>query len=156
MEDVSSSSLLNNSNVTEEKDAQSFRKDIAINNINRSIIGQLNINSMRSRFGQLSTIINGETDIFMISGTKLDEIFPATQFYLQGFCNPYRFDRNSSDHGIMLYIRQDIPSLLIEKMFQNNSEYLFVEINLSKKKWLLCCSYNAPKNSISTHIDFLR
>ena len=154
MEDVSSRSLLNNSNVTEEKDAQSFLKDIRINNINRSIIGPLNINSLRNRFGQLSTIINGETDIFMISGTKLDEIFPATQFYLQGFCDPYRFDCNSSDHGIMLYIRQDIPSRLIEKMFQNDSEYLFVEINLSKKKWLLCCSYNAPKNSISTHIDF--
>ena len=119
MENVSSSSLLNNSNATEEKDAQSFLKDIRINNINRSIIGQLNINSLRNRFGQLSTIINGETDIFMISGTKLDEIFPATQFYLKGFCDPCRFDRNSSDHGIMLYIRQDITSRLIEKMFQN-------------------------------------
>ena len=92
MEDVSSRFLLNNSNVTEEKDAQSFLKDIRINNINRSIIGPLNINSLRNRFGQLSTIINGEIDIFMISGTKLDEIFPATQFYLQGFCDPYRFD----------------------------------------------------------------
>ena len=28
--------------------------------------------------------------------------------------------------------------------------------NLRKKKWLLCCSYNPHKNSISTHIDFLR
>ena len=39
---------------------------------------------------------------------------------------------------------------------RNNSEYFFVEINLRKKKWLLCCSYNPHKNSISTHIDFLR
>ena len=31
-------------------------------------------------------------------------------------------------------------------------ESLFVEINLQKKKWLLCCSYN-PKNSlISNHL----
>ena len=37
-----------------------------------------------------------------------------------------------------------------------NNEYFFVEINLRKKKWLLCCSYNPHKNSISTHIDFLR
>ena len=92
----------------------------------------------------------------MISETKLDETFPAAQFYLQGFCDPYRFDHNCNGGGIMLYIREDIPSRLIEKKLRNNSEYFFVEINLRKKKWLLCCSYNPHKNSISTHIDFLR
>ena len=57
---------------------------------------------------------------------------------------------------IILYIRVDIPSRLIEKKLRNNSEYFFVEIKLRTKKWLLCCSYDAHKNSISTHIDFLR
>ena len=92
----------------------------------------------------------------MISETKLDETFPAAQFSLQGFCDPYQFDRNRNGGGIMLYIREDIPSRLIEKKLRNNSEYFFVEINLRKKKWLLCCSYNPHKNSVSTHIDFLR
>ena len=55
-------------------------------------------------------MINGNTDIFMISETKLDETFPAVQFSLQGFCDPYRFDRNHNGGGIMLYIREDIPS----------------------------------------------
>ena len=138
------------------KDPQSFLKDIRINNINRLIIGQLSINSLRNKFEQLSTMINGNIDIFMISETKLDEIFPAAQFSLQGFCDPYRFDRNRNGGGIMLYIREDIPSRLIDKKLRNNSEYFFVEINLRKKKWLLCCSYNPHKNSISTHIDCLR
>ena len=92
----------------------------------------------------------------MISETKLDETFAAAQFSLQGFCDPYRFDRNRNGGGIMLYIREDIPSRLIEKKLRNNSEYFFVEINLRKKKWLLCCSYNPHRNSISSHIDFLR
>ena len=156
MEDVSFSSPLTNSNDTEIKDPQSFLKDIRINNINRLIIGQLNINSLRNKFEQLSTMINGNIDIFMISETKLDETFPAVQFFLQGFCDPHQFDRNCNGVGIMLYIREDIPSRLIEKKLRNNSEYFFVEINLRKKKWLLCCSYNPHKNSISTHIDFLR
>ena len=55
-------------------------KDIRINNINRLIIGQLNINSLRNKFKQLSTIINGNTDIFMISQAKLDESFREAQF----------------------------------------------------------------------------
>ena len=56
----------------------------------------------------------------------------------------------------VVYIREDIPSRLIERKLRNNIEYFFVENNLRKKKWLLCCSYNPHKNSISTHIDFLR
>ena len=72
---------LTNSNGTEIKDPQSFLKDIRINNINRLIIGKLNINSLRNKFEQLSTMINGNIDIFMISETKLDETFPAAVFF---------------------------------------------------------------------------
>ena len=60
-----------------------------INNINRLISGQLNIDSMRNKFEQRSTIVNSKIDILMISETKLDETFPATQFLLQGFCMPF-------------------------------------------------------------------
>ena len=120
IEDVSFSSPLTNSNDTEIKDPQSFLKDIK-----PSIIGQLNINSLRN-------------------------------FSLQGFCDPYQFARNRNGCGIMLYIKEDIPSRVIEKKLRNNSEYFFFEINLRKKKWLFCYSYNPHKNSISTHIDFLR
>ena len=101
-------------------------------------------------------MINGNIDIFMISETKLDETFPVVQFSLQGFCDPYVLDCNCNGGGIMLYIREDIPSQLIENKFRNNSKYFFVEINLRKKKWLLWCSYNPWKNSILTHIDFSR
>ena len=48
-------------------------------------------------------MIIGKIDILMISETKLDETFPAAQFLLQGFCVPYRFDRNRNG-GDMLYI----------------------------------------------------
>ena len=49
-------------------------------------------------------MIIGKIDILMISETKLDETFPAAQFLLQGFCMPYRFDRNCNGGDIMLYI----------------------------------------------------
>ena len=127
-------------------------KDIRINNINRLTIGQLNINSLRNKFKQLSTIINGNIDIFMISQAKLDETFSAVQFSWQGFCDPYRFDRDRNGDGIMLYTRENISSLLTKKKLRNNT--FFVEIYLRTKKWLLCCSHKPHKNSISTHIDF--
>ena len=105
---------------------------------------------------QWSTMINGSIDIFMISETKLDETFPVTQLSWQGFCSPYRFDHNRNGGAIMLYVIEDILLRLIEKKFWNNGEYFFVKINLRNKTWLLCYSYNTHKNSISTHIDFLR
>ena len=81
MENVSSCSPLAISNGADEKDPQSFLKDIRINNINCLIIGQLNINSLRNKSEQLSTMINGNIDIFMISETKLDETFPVAVFF---------------------------------------------------------------------------
>ena len=84
------------------------------------------------------------------------KLYQQHSFLCKVFCDPYRFDRNRNGGGIILYIREDIPSQLMEKKLRNNSEYFFVEIDLRKKKWLLCCSYNPHKNSISTHTDFLR
>ena len=60
-----------------------------LNNINRLIIGQLNINSLSNKSEPPSIMINGNIDIFMIPETKLDETFPAAQFSLQGFFNLY-------------------------------------------------------------------
>ena len=51
--------------------------------------------------------------------------------------------------GLLLNIREDIPSLLLtEYKPPENVECLFVEINIRKKKWLVCSSYNPYKNNI--------
>ena len=36
-----------------------------------------------------------------------------------------------------------------------HEEIYYVEINLQKKKWLLCCSYDPNKNTIKSHIEIL-
>ena len=115
------------------------------------ICAQLNINSLRNKFESLINIINNNIDILMISETKLDPSFPTGQFHIHGFSEPYRFDRNSSGGGILLYIREDIPSKLI--LTKMTIEGFFVEINLRKKRWLLCCSYNPKKPLISEHLN---
>ena len=99
--------------------------------------------------------IQDNIDILMISESKLDKSFPIGQFLMNGYSTPFRLDRNSHGGGILLYIREDIPAklLLVEK---DPIESFFVEINLrSKKKWLINCSYNPSKNSLSNHIEAL-
>ena len=129
-------------------------KSIRIKNLNKIIIGHLNINSLRNKFDFLVTQVKGSIDILMISETKLDESFPIGQFLMDGYRDPFSLDRNENGGGILLYVREDISSKLLS--FSSNIEGFFVEITLSnKKKWFLSCSYNPKRSQISNHLSEL-
>ena len=59
-------------------------------NVNRLIIGQLNINSLRNKFESLVQQVKGNIDILMVSETKLDNRFPVSQFFIDGYTPPFR------------------------------------------------------------------
>ena len=65
-----------------------------------SIIGHLNINSIRNKFEMLSMSVAQYVDILVLSETKLDSTFPSIQFLINGFSVPHRLDRNSKGCGI--------------------------------------------------------
>ena len=126
-------------------------------NLNRVLIGYLNINSLRNKFEILVSSIAVNLDILMISETKLDESFPVSQFFRSGFENPIRLDRSSSGGGITLYTREGIPfKSLKSNCLSANTEAFLVEVKINKKKWLLCYSYNPHKALIENHINVLR
>ena len=65
----------------------------------------------------------------MILETKIDESFPKAKFLIEGFSTSDRLDRDSNGGGTVLYVREDIPSILIA--FEDKPiETLFVEFNL--------------------------
>ena len=51
----------------------------------------------------------------MIAQTKFGDTFPLDQFYVEGFTIPYRLDRNRNGGGIIIYVREHIPSKILEK-----------------------------------------
>ena len=119
--------------------------------MNKIIVGQLNINSIRNKFDFLAQQVKGNIDILMISETKLDESFPVGQFLIAGYSVPFRFDRNGNGGGILLYIKEDISSKLLS--IYQDIEGFSVEINLrGNKKWLPNCSYNPKKVQISNYL----
>ena len=66
---------------------------------------------------------------------KLDSSFLLNKFHIDGFKTPYRLDRNQNGGGVMLYIREDIPSKsLTEIKLDNEIENIFIEINLRSNK----------------------
>ena len=123
-------------------------------NVNRLIIGNLNINSIPGKFDQLKLLVQGKVDILVITESKLDSSFPTNQFIIDGFSKPYRLDRNRNGGGILIYIRQDIPSKELKiHTFSDDVEGIFVELNLRKVKWLLLGTYHPPSQSKEYYIN---
>ena len=122
--------------------------------INKIIIAQININSIRNKFDLLFEGISNNIDILLITETKIDDSFPIAQFKAHGYSLPYRLDRDSKGGGIMLYIREDIPSKKIVSS-KSSIENFFIAINLRTTKWLVSCSYNPHSSFISDHLKEL-
>ena len=53
--------------------------------------------------------------------------------------------------GLLVFIREDILCSILN-IKQLTLEALFIEINLRKIKWLLCCPYNPYKNLIVAYL----
>ena len=66
----------------------------------------------------------------MISETKLDSTFPSSQFIIEGYAAPKRFDRNGRVGGIILYILEDIPARLLKPSLRKDFKVFYVELNL--------------------------
>ena len=85
----------------------------------------------------------------MVSETKIDMPFPTCQFVIQGVAAPFRLDRTNTGGRILIYVRDDIPSKLLNISYESSdTECLAMEINLRKTKWPLIYSYNPHKNNI--------
>ena len=124
--------------------AMEVLKELRIKNINRVIIGTLNINSVSSKLEQLREVIGNYLDVLTIQETKLDTSFPTAQLLIDGYSEPYRLDRDCHGGGVLIYVREDIPSKLLNKhTFTKNVEGLFIEINLRKCKILFFGGYRS-------------
>ena len=75
-------------------------------------------------------MLSNNVDLLLISETKIDASFPNAQFYITGY-TIYRRDRNSNGGGLLLYVKDDIPSTMLN--IDISHEALYIEINVRKK-----------------------
>ena len=55
----------------------------------------------------------------------------TSQFVIQGFAAPFRLDRTNTAGGILVYVRDDIPSKLVNISYvSSDTECLAIEISL--------------------------
>ena len=93
--------------------------------------------------------IKGNVDVIVISETKLDEFFHNGQ--IPGYALTCCLDCSQFGGGIMVFVREDIPSQVLS--LNKSIESLFTELNFCKRKWLLCCTYNLNRY-ISNHLTY--
>ena len=123
---------ITNKNETVDISPREILSNLRKNNVNKIIIGHLNINSIRNKFEYFKYLIVGYVDVILISETN--NTFPQCQFVFDGFHTPYREDRTDKGGGLLLYIREHIPCRNICFNICPNIEAITVEINLKKKK----------------------
>ena len=72
---------------------------------------------------------------------------------MHGYTTHYCLDRNANGGGLLLYVREDIPSMKIDNVdFDTGLEAMFIEINIRKTKSLISCSHNLHKADIKNHL----
>ena len=103
---------------------------------------------MSRKFDQLKCLTSNHADIFVLTETKLDEMFTTSSFLIDGFSLPFQVDQSQKGGGIFINVRSDIPSKVLTKhSFPNDIEILFVEINFRKSKWLLFRTHHPPSQN---------
>ena len=108
-------------------------------------MAHLNINSIRNKHIELFTLIDSNIDVLVIGETKLDSSFPNSQFEVDEYKSPFRKDRNSNGGGLLIYVKDDIPSCKLSDHLPrpDNTEIIATELNFRKQKWLLIGIYRS-------------
>ena len=75
MDNVNDTSVLSVISDSEVPNSSEILKKVKLNNVNRLVIGHININSLRNKYEYLKTQIKGNIDILVITESKLDDSF---------------------------------------------------------------------------------
>ena len=110
---------------------------------------------MRNKFSSLQQTVLNKADILLLSETKIDDSFPNSQFFAEGF-KMYRKDRATTGGGLLLYINENLPGKIINSYkFKEHSEIIVFEFTVSNKKWLLLGNYRPPSQNDLSFISEL-
>ena len=87
-------------------------------------------------------------EILCIDETKLDSSFPNAQIHLPDYqFPPFQTDRNSSGGGKIVYIRNRIIVKRLTVYEVQNTESIYVEISIKRRKWRILFTYRPPNNN---------
>ena len=111
-------------------DAKLGLEEMKPNSPDNLILGHVSINSIQSKFDILIYIIGNNIHIILISETKINDTFLTAQFFIIVFSIPYRHIRNRTGGRIVLFVREDVPSRVLNPKSKTEIETLSVQSKL--------------------------
>ena len=115
--------------------------------------GYLNINTIANKWENFMSLINKNVDMLCFAETKLDSSFPSGKFFEAGYASPYRLDVSANSGGLLVYIKEHIPSRLLRKFtVPKDIQIIPIEINFRKSKWLYLPIYRPDRTN---RVEFL-
>ena len=84
------------------------------------ILGNVYIISIRNKFDSLVCMLHKNVNVIFISEMN----FLLARLKIEGFTSLCSYDRNDKGGGLLLYIRKDISSYLLQSKLQCNIESL--------------------------------
>ena len=131
-------------------------RKLRLKNPKKLIFLYLNINSVRNKFKNMSSLISESADILIVTETKLDSSFPATQFVIPGFHHHFRLDINRRSGCLLVYVKGSIPAKVLTSFSTPaDTQIIVFEINLRKNKWLFVAIYKPPSLNSQYILDTL-
>ena len=100
-------------------------------------------------------MITNNTDICLLSETKIDENFPNQQFIISNYKT---FPRDRSKHGgrLLFCINENIPcKLIINEIIPSDIEIIMFEFLAKTRKWLCIALYKSSSQNENYFLDIL-
>ena len=115
--------------------------------VNNTLIGYLNINSLRNKIVDLRKIIlELSLDYLVLSEKKFNQGFPAAQFYIKGYEERARRDRDKHGGGLIEFVKNGFISKRLAEYETRQSESICSEFIIASRKWI-CLNIYRPSNS---------
>ena len=90
----------------------------------------MNVNSIRMKFFSIQELIKSTFDIFLISETKIDNLFPNVQFKVEGY-KIFKKDGDAIGGGLLFYVNEKLNCRSLKSCLPNTfTEILPLELRV--------------------------
>ena len=145
---------IENFQIDENEDPKSLLQKLRDKNRDRPIIGHLNINHLDPKFEPLVDIIRNNIDILLVSETKIDDSFLPGKYFIEGYKEPIRLDRDKYGGGLLFFIKDDLDCVEIKShKLHKKEEAVFLKLKIRNTKWLIMGGYNPEKKNIKRFLN---
>jgi len=121
-------------------------------------ICHININSITSsdRLDELNNFTKtNNTDILMLTETKLDSNIHPILYRVDDFQAPFTQHRNRHGGGIAIYSHNTISATRVRELEMEEEECIWIKIKIKSVTFLACCIYLPPNLNLEHTQDFL-